>query len=515
MGAVASTVPFAGVVVATSVLGVVAARRARSAAPPSLDAWALGRRVYGGVTIWFLLGSTVYTAYTFTAVPGITYSSGALGYFALPYTILVYPLAFLVLPRLWRVARAHDYVTLADLVRGRYGSPTLALLVALTGVLATMPYLALQLVGIRAVLEPLGVRSDGLLGDAFIVVVFGVLAIATYRSGMAAPRLVSYAKGGLIVFAAGVTVVFVGREFGGPGHVFDAAADGFARLPGGSADMLVEPGSVSAYVSLALGSALAMFLYPHVITTTFAARSDGVLRRASVSLLGWTALLGVFGLLGVAAVAAGIRVPPGRGELAVPFLVEEVTPGWLAGVVFGALAVGALVPAATMSIGAATLFARNIYAEYIDPTATHDQETRVARLVSLFVKVGALAFVLGLQTEDAINLQLLGGVWIMQTLPAVAFGLVERAPHKDALMAGWVVGMVAGTALVTVERFMPLVPIGVGSWQVHLYAAFAAVAANLVIVGLVSPILDRLRVPRGIDETAAWRSRRDSGLVSP
>ena len=113
-----------------TVLGFVAARW-RRAKLDHLDEWGLGGRSFGTVITWFLLGGDLYTAYTFIAVPALVFGVGAAGFFALPYTIIMYPLVFMVLPRLWTVCRAHGYVTPADFVRGRYGSPPLALVVAL------------------------------------------------------------------------------------------------------------------------------------------------------------------------------------------------------------------------------------------------------------------------------------------------------------------------------------------------------------------------------------------------
>src|SRR5579875_3346829 len=112
-----------------------------------LEEWGLAGRRFGTLITWFLLGGDLYTAYTFIAVPALVFGAGALGFFAVPYTILIYPFAFVVLPRLWAVARRHGYITAADFVKGRFDSRWLALAVAVTGILATMPYIALQLVG--------------------------------------------------------------------------------------------------------------------------------------------------------------------------------------------------------------------------------------------------------------------------------------------------------------------------------------------------------------------------------
>src|SRR5918999_6295179 len=158
-------------------MGFVAARWRRAEDLMHLDEWGLGGRNFGTWVTWFLLGGDLYTAYTFVAVPALVFGAGAAGFFAVPYTIIIYPLVFLVLIRLWSVSHVHGFVTPADFVRARFGSPTLALLVAVTGIVATMPYIALQLVGIEAVLKSIGVT-----GHLPIVVAFTILALYTYSS---------------------------------------------------------------------------------------------------------------------------------------------------------------------------------------------------------------------------------------------------------------------------------------------------------------------------------------------
>ncbi len=471
---------------------------------PTLESWALADRRFGALAVWLLLGGTIYTAYTFAAVPGLVYGSGAIGFFALAYTVVVYPLAFWFLPRLWSVSAEHGFVTVADYARGRWGSHRLALAIALTGLLATMPYVALQLLGIRAVLEVGGIYSDGIAGDVILALVFGVLAVATYRSGLQAPALIAVVKGALVVaVAVGVATAALHR-LGGPGGVFDMdAANAPATFSAG-----LDPSLHVAYATLALGSAMALLMYPHVLTAALGACSATALRRCVVALPLWTAVLAVFGLLGMAARSSGIEAPPGNAESAVPMLVAELLPLLLTGLVFGALAVGALVPAAVMSVAAGALFARNVYREYLHPEATSATQTRVARITSLVVKAGALVFVFGLRGQDAINLQLLGGVWILQTFPAIALGLCTRWLHGSAVLAGWAAGMIAGTWLVADGGFSALVEISVGGVSAEVYAAVVALLVNLAVAVALTPVLDRFAVPRGVDSTAAGEARR-------
>src|ERR1700744_2032555 len=144
---------FAGV----ALLGLLGARW-RAGDLSQLHEWGLGGRSFGTLITWFLLGGDLYTAYTFIAVPALMFGAGATGFFAVPYATLMYPVLFLTFPRLWSVANKHGYITAADFVRGRFGHRGLALAIAVTGLVAVMPYIALQLVGMQVVIAALGLN---------------------------------------------------------------------------------------------------------------------------------------------------------------------------------------------------------------------------------------------------------------------------------------------------------------------------------------------------------------------
>src|SRR4051794_17145844 len=202
-----------------TVLGFVAARWRRVGALDNLDEWGLGGRGFGTFITWFLLGGDLYTAYTFIAVPALLYAGSAVGFFAVPYTIIVYPIIFIFLPRLWSVSHRHGYVTPADFVRGRYDSKGLSLAVALTGILATMPYIALQLIGIQVVLEVMGLSGgEGpslIARDLPLFIAFVVLAAYTYSSGLRAPALIAFVKDTLIYIVILVAVIYLPIKLGG------------------------------------------------------------------------------------------------------------------------------------------------------------------------------------------------------------------------------------------------------------------------------------------------------------
>src|SRR5436305_5162938 len=406
---------FAALLALVTLMGFFAARWRRGDLS-QLHEWGLGGRRFGSVIVWFLLGGDLYTAYTFIAVPALMFGAGAPGFFAVPYTVMVYPLMFAVFPRLWSVARAHGYVTAADFVRGRFGSGALALAVAITGIVATMPYIALQLVGIEVVLEGLGIH-----GEWPLIIAFVVLAAYTYTSGLRAPAMIAVVKDLLVYITIVAAVIVIPEQLGGYGKIFASVPAPKLLLTGATAHNLAAQ---SAYATLALGSALALLLYPHAMTGVLSASSREVIRRNAVILPAYSIALGLIALLGYMAVAAGVHAMPVYADgfktfganYAVPALFLQAFPSWFVGVAFAAIAIGALVPAAIMSIACANLFTRNIYREYCRPNCTAAQESRVAKIVSLVVKLGALVFVIALPAPYAIELHLLGGILISQTL---------------------------------------------------------------------------------------------------
>src|SRR6476661_8300795 len=497
-------------------MGFWASRWRRADSMESLDEWGLGGRRFGTWVTWFLLGGDLYTAYTFVAVPAAMFALGAVsGFFAVPYTIVLYPIIFIFMARLWSVSHRHGYVTPADFVKGRYGSRGLALAVSITGILATMPYIALQLVGIQAVLEVAGVGgSNALAKDLPLFIAFALLAAYTYSSGLRAPAVIAFVKDALIYLVIIVAVIYLPSKVGGWDHVFGAAEAKMAKTspvtgkPTGA--FIPNAQQYWAYATLAFGSALALFMYPHSITASLSASSRNTIRRNAAILPAYSFVLGLLALLGWVAIAAGTK-PIGldgkpNAQLVVPQLFEDSFPAWFAGVAFAAIAIGALVPAAIMSIAAANTFTRNIYKEWINKDATVQQEAKVSKIASLVVKAFALIFVLTMDKQNAINLQLLGGIWILQTLPSIVFSLYTRWFHRWALLAGWAVGMTYGTVAAwnvssaATPHFggsLAAVPV----WGQMGYIAVTAFVLNVVVAAILTLILRATKAPAGVDAT--------------
>ncbi|HEV2371549.1 MAG TPA: sodium:solute symporter [Streptosporangiaceae bacterium] len=496
-----------------TVLGFAASRWRRPEAAFDqkwgLEEWGLGGRAFGNGICFFLLGGDVYTAYTLVALPALVYGLGAPGFFPVAFLAITYPLIYVALPRMWSVAHVHGFVTPAEFVRARFGSSPLAVLVACTTIIATMPYIAVQLVGMRAVFQAMGIT-----GDIPLILAFGLLAFFTFNSGLRAPALLAIVKDLMLMATVLIVLLLLTITQGGWGHVFSAASTQFAHSKGGS--LLLPANAQLSYVTLALGSAMALFLYPHTMTGVLASRNRATVKRSLSLLPVYTLMLGLFALFGFAAISAGVRPLGGNSTTILPQLLQTNLNGWGAGLCFAALSIGALVPASIMSIGAANLFTRNIYRVFFKRDATAGQETQVSRIASLVVKLGALAVIVSINVGNAIDLQLMGGCVLLQVFPAVALGLYTNWFHRRALIAGLIAGLVSGVAMLyqipgtdasgkVISRHFggdswPLSHLGLDT-KASIYVGLVALVVNLGVAASLTWACRWLGVPRGRDMT--------------
>jgi SSS family solute:Na+ symporter len=483
-------------VVGVTILGFFAARWGGGNLA-DLDQWALGGRSFGTIVSWFLLGGDLYTAYTFIAVPALVYGVGALGFFAVPYATIAYPVALVVLPRFWSIARKRSYVTTADFVRDRFGDRTLELAVALTGVVAAMPYIALQLVGMRAVFVQFNLLGAG-GGMPALTAAFVLLAAYTYTSGLRAPALIAFVKDTLIYATVIAAISVIPARLGGWSHVFAASAGALANRAHPTSVYLASP-QYFTYATMALGSALSLFIYPHSITSVLAARSRVVIRRNAALLPIYSLLLGLLALLGYCAVAAGIA--PKDASSVVPLLFTRFFPQWFAGIADAAVVIGALVPAAIMSIGAANLFASNVFREFSPQRSP--VETLIAKVLTVAICGIALLFIFLIPVPYAIDFQLLGGALMLQIFPAFVLGLWTRWFHPKALLAGWACGFIASCAMAYASGFTSNFTLHAFGASLTGFIALYSLALNLAISGAVTLVLHAAHVNPGIDRTTA------------
>jgi solute:Na+ symporter, SSS family len=512
---------FVGLLGIMLVIAFLASRWRKPKSLNNLEEWGVGGRAFGNWVTWFLVGGASYTAYTFIAIPAYSWGYGAMGFYAVPFALITAPLVFLISTRFWSVAHAHGFLTSAEFARARFGSRPLGLVVAIVGIVATLPYIAVQLIALEAVFKVIGVE-----GEWPLLASIAVVSVATFRSGLRAPALLSIAKDILLVWLV-LSVVLVVAMSGGWGNAFDAAERSFSvRDKSPTTDILLSSPAQWTYLTLVIGSALSIFAYPHALTGILAAKDRNTIKRNAAALPIYIFALGLMAMLGIFAIAKGVL--PVDADLAhgsigdtntiTPMIFHNLFPAWSAGIAYATLAVAALIPAAIMSISAANLFARCIYIEYLRPRATPVEEARVSRWTSLIVKFGAAGIIIWLDPTFSTEFQLIGSIIILQILPTVFLGVMTGWFHRWGLMLGMLVGLGTSVVLlymtpalspstgaVTKAHFggsaIPLAKLGFEGSQVSVYIGLITMLLNLLVVLVVTLLLKLFHVSPNLDHT--------------
>ncbi len=486
-------IPFVGLFGIFVFLGFYGSRWRRGDLDQLHD-WALAGRSLGTTLSFLLVGADLYTAYTFVAVPSGLFAKGALYFFAVPYSAITFGVALAFAPKLWSISKEKGYITASDFVRDKFSSRTLSILVAVTGIVSMLPYIALQIVGMQAVLSAMFVGSNTSTKEVeqvALVLVFVVLSAFSYTSGLRGATLTSVFKAILVWPSIVAVILAVLIRLGGSfGTAFADAPPGYLTLS--------QP-LVSSYMTLVIGSALALYLYPHAVNGILAAENPHKL-RLSTSLLPLYGLgLAFFALLGILVYSVTPAMqflsnfsPGSQGIYVVPALILNTLPGWFAGVALVGIFVGGLVPAAIMAMAQATLLTRNIIKEF-KPNLAAKAETDIAKWASVAFKFLALGFVFIVPATFAIELQLLGGIMILQILPSLFMGLYTNWFRKEGLVLGLLVGTFSGIYMaLEANNFGPLntslfsTPFG------PVYIGVIALPMNLIVATAVS-ILARRR----------------------
>jgi SSS family solute:Na+ symporter len=238
--------------------------------------WGIGGRAFGNWVTWFLIGGAGYTAGAYISVPALTWGQGAFGFYAVPFALVTAPLMYLVSPRVWSISHAHGFITYTEFVRARFGSRMTAVLVAIISIVATMPYIAIQLIALRAVFTVVG-----LTGEWPLLIALAVLSLTTFRGGLRAPALLSIAKDVLLVWMT-LSVVLVVAMSGGWGLTFQAAQQRFDHDASPTSGLLLTGPGQLAYATIALGSGLSIFAYPYFMTAILAAKDRDTIRAMPV-----------------------------------------------------------------------------------------------------------------------------------------------------------------------------------------------------------------------------------------
>ncbi|HWC95996.1 MAG TPA: sodium:solute symporter family protein [Candidatus Sulfopaludibacter sp.] len=438
-----------------------------------LEQWTVGGRGFGGFLMYLLMAGEVYTTFAFLGASGWAYSRGGPTLYIMAYLTLAYVVSFFILPPIWEVGRRHGLQTQSDFFRHRYGSKYLAAFVCIVGIAFLIPYLQLQLTGLGIIVSL--ASFDGIGRTPAMIISVVLLAAFVIVSGVRAVAWVSVLKDVLMLVAAvaiGIGIPYL--HFGGIGPMFAALArthPAHLTMPGATPNL-----GHSWYVSTVLLTSLGFYMWPHAFAASYTAKSGDTLRRNAVAMPLYTLTLAFVFFAGFAAVLVVPGLP--NGDLALLTIVRQSFPPWFLGLIGGAGALTAIVPAAVFILTAATLFAKNFWRPIVAPHMTDDQVAKTARIMVVVISLVSLYFAIYSSTT-LVSLLLLGYAGVTQFFPGVVLGLF----WKRAAMAAVFAGMVAGVGLVAILMLTHRDPFH--GWS----AGFLALCVNFLITVLLSLIM--------------------------
>jgi solute:Na+ symporter, SSS family len=450
-----------GIILLGAVTGIYSGIRRQM----NLEQWTVAGRGFGLIFVWVLMAGETYTTFAFLGASGWAYSRGGPALYVLSYLPLAYVISFFILPQIWEAGRKFALHTQSDFFRQCYGSKNLGSLVAIVGVIFIVPYLQLQLTGLGIIVEVASFQA--ISRPLAMLIAFIIVAGFVFASGIRAVAWVSVLKDILVLVAAfsiGIGIPY--HYFGGIGPMFRAlirVRAAHLTMPGSTANM-----GHAWYISTVLLTALGTYMWPHAFGSVFTAKSGDTVRRNSVIMPLYTMTLPLFFFVGFTA----ILVIPGlkNGDLALLTLVRQTFPPWFLGVVGGAGALTAMVPAAILILTAATVFAKNFFRPMFKPSMTDDDVTKLAKVMVVVITGFALCFAI-YSSISLVGLLLLAYAGIAQFFPGVVFGLYWKRVTAAGVFAGIVVGVGAAMTLILTKQD-PLM---------GLNAGFVALCLNIAV----------------------------------
>jgi SSS family solute:Na+ symporter len=472
----------------TTAVGIAAGlgRRRRLDDRQARDEFLVGGRTFGAVLLYVMMAAEIYSAYAFLGLAGWAYDPGAPIYYGLAYGSIAYAIYFFLGPRINRLGKRLGYLTQPDFMADRYDSRGLGVLTAAMGIIATLIYLELQILGAGIIVE---IASNGVVRAwQARVIAFGLIVVFVSTSGIrgvgwtnllqAAIMLVGMVAAGLVIthtFFGGIAPMFARLREVSPGHLDLAGVDGSY--------------GVTWYTSAVLMSAIGFWMWPHIFQATYTARSERIVRRnACVLPLYQLALLPVI-LVGFSCFLVlkdqGVSIP--HKDQAMMVTLSRFFPSWFTGAVAAGGLAAAVSTSSALILSTATLVARNVFQQGLRPAASDRAVTWTARGAILPITLAAVVMSFYLP-DSLVDLILLGYSLPLQLAPALLLGIFWPRVRREAVWVGLIAALAVLIWMVATRQESP--------WGIHF--GFWAFLPNLAIVGVWSALrpADRRTVQR-------------------
>jgi solute:Na+ symporter, SSS family len=447
-------------------VGTLVGLRASVGRTKSLEEWSVAGRSLGVVFVWLLMAGEIYTTFAFLGASGWAYSRGGPALYIMAYITLGYVFSFFILPYIWHLGRRYGLQTQSDFFEKRYNSKPLSIFTSLAGVLFIIPYLQIQLAGLGIIVQVCS--FDTIPRNLSILIAVVIIACFVFLGGMRAVAWVSVVKDFLMIVAALSIGLYI------PYHFFGGVAPLFHQLAATHPAHLTMPGTTkvmghSWFVSTVLLSACGFYMWPHTFGSAFTAKDGRTLRRnAAITPLYTISLTFIF-IAGFAALLLVPNLP--NPDMSLLVLARKTFPAWFLGLIGGAGALTAMVPAAIIILTASTMFAKNVYRPLFAPQMPEESVGRLAKIM-VFV-LALISFYLALHNSTTlVALLLVGYAGVSQFFPGVLFGLFWPRVTTIGVAGGLMVGLTS-VAVLMLSHHDPFHGINAGFFSLLLNASSA------------------------------------------
>ncbi len=466
------------ILIATLLLAFYLGVRARKG--QQLEEWAVGGRNFGSITMFVLMAGEIFTTYVFLGGSGGSYRMG--GPIIYIFNAFCYIVPFWILPPIWRYAKKHRVITQSDFFAKKYDSKPLGLLVAIVGVVSMIPYIVLQLKGLKIIVSE---TSYGAISPNLAVCI-GVVAVTIFvtLSGIHGSASTAILKDILLL----IVILFLGIYL--PYHYYGGIKPMFETLDTAKPEFLLIPKegySISWYISTCLTIGLGQYMWPQCFGASLSSKNERTLRQNAAILPLYQIILVFILFIGFTAL---LQIPNLQGadtDLALFKIAKATFDPWVVGVIGAAGILTALVPCSMLLLTASTILSKNIY-KAIKPDTTDEQIGRYTRRFVPIVALIALFFTF-FGGNSIIALLIMAYSFVLQLFPPLLCSLWKKNPvTKTGASAGIIAGviMVAYVTITssTMGTFFPKSP----QFIKDLDVGIAALVVNIVFMFAVSAI---------------------------
>lgn len=465
--------------------------RARKGQEMQLEQWAVGNRNFGSIIMFVLMAGEIFTTYVFLGGSGGAYRMG--GPIIYIFNAFCYIVPFLILPPIWRYAKKHKLLTQSDFFAQKYNSKPLGLLVAIVGVVSMIPYIVLQLKGLKIIVSE---ASYGAISPNLAVWI-GVIAVTVFvtLSGIHGSAWTAVLKDILLL----IVILFLGIYL--PYHYYGGIKPMFETLDAAKPEFLLLPKegySLSWYISTCLTIGLGQYMWPQCFGASLSSKDVKTLRKNAAILPLYQIILVFILFIGFTAL---LQIPNLQGadtDLALFKIAKATFDPWVVGVIGAAGILTALVPCSMLLLTASTILSKNIY-KAIKPDTT---DAQIGRLTRLFVPIVALIalFFTFYGGNSIIALLIMAYSFVLQLFPPLFCSLWKRNPVTKL---GASAGIIAGVVMVA---YVTLTNANMGTFFPHapqfikdLDIGIAAIIVNIVVMITVSAVTKTARVKTATD----------------